>query len=123
MNVAATENFSFANCTHSAQRFLSKAQAVPVIGPIASSVKAVVSVAEIVSSVVLTFVFGICAIFTAGCFPSDDENWFFQALTVSINHLEKGCGGLAYSVANALTLGILGFYVEKAPDYYVLGRY
>ena len=109
------------SCMQIVQRSLSKAQAVPLAGPVVgSSLKALVSLVQIVAGATLTFIFGFLTVITAPCMPVEDENYsieksdsiFCQGLYASIGNLLNGCKGLAYSISNAASLGSLGFYIE-----------
>lgn len=94
-------------CTWEIQRNLSRFQAVPVVGPlIFSPLKAVVSLVQLV----VGFVIAILALAIGMICCSD------KSLEVGIKAFaQSGMGllGLAYSIANMLTLGIVAFCIEQ----------
>lgn len=95
------------------QKGLSKAQAVPVVGPlIGSPVKALVSLIELVVGFIFAVVLGIVSVLGCCCsnnFANEAGKGAFTAGT----HALLGLWGIGYSAANFLTLGILGFVIEE----------
>lgn len=89
------------------QRYLSRAQATPVIGPLlVSPVKAVVSTAQLIAGLVATIFLGTLSMLTF--------NDFLAAKTLqALGHAGLGFTGLAYSVSNFISLGIVGYRFES----------
>jgi len=104
------------------QRKLSIAQALPIVGPlVASPVKAVVSVAQIIYGIARATFFGI------GTLSAYSLNIFFHnnyKISNATEFLGKQMGygfldqfngtcSLIYSLSNLFTLGVTGFVCER----------
>lgn len=88
------------------QRTLSKAQAIPLVGPVVfSPVKAVVSLAQIIAGVAGTILFGTVGFFT-------DSPSILKPLGHSIGHMGMGLTSFVYSGINMATLGLFGISME-----------
>ncbi len=88
------------------QRSLSEAQAFPVVGPlVVSPIKAVVSVAHLIVGLAGSILFGTFAILSG-------NKTLSKMAFKSFAHTGLGLVGLAYSVGNFLTLGILAYKIE-----------
>jgi len=95
------------------QRQLSKAQAFPVAGPIiASPVKAVISLAEIVGGLASTIIFGVLATLFLMVFAETPCGFCVEMACDSLAHLGLGILSFGYSVANMCTLGLVGYRIE-----------
>lgn len=91
---------------YDAQRRLSFAQSVPIVGPlIFSPVKAIVSTAQIIAGLASAIFWGIGFCLTEDYFISSR----LQEATI---HVGMGCGSLAYSFVNFVTYGLVGFTAE-----------
>lgn len=92
------------------QRGLSVSQAVPVVGPIfVSPIKFGVSAVQFGVGLPVTIVAGAAS---GICFGKC--NAINNFALYSLGHAGMGGGSMAYSVANILSLGILGYKLEKA---------
>ncbi|MBA3603676.1 MAG: hypothetical protein H0W50_08560 [Parachlamydiaceae bacterium] len=88
------------------QQYLSQSQAIPVIGPLlVSPLKAVISAVQFVAGSALALISA-----TFGSFFRSPSTMKFAA--TSGLHAGLGLLSLCYSLANIVSLGILGFYLE-----------
>lgn len=109
MGYIETGRLGTVNTMFEVQRQLSEWQATPVVGPlVVSPIKAVVSLAETIVGVVGTIFFGFLSALT-GLTSDDLIGYTFK----SMGHVGLGLAGLAYSIANFATLGIVGYSIEK----------
>ncbi len=91
------------------QRQLSVAQSYPIVGPlIVSPCKALVSLAQIIGGFISGIFLGIAAVFACG------NQWTLERFVESFGHVSLGSLSLGYSIANILTLGIIGWQIENA---------
>ena len=88
------------------QRFLSKGQAVPILGLPVSAIKSAVSVTEIIAGFAGTIIFGSGAVLS-GCNEKAAELAFKSA-----GHIALGSASLAYSIGNIVTLTAVGYCIE-----------
>ena len=97
----------------SLQRSLSIAQAVPVIGPIlVSPVKALVSTAEIIMGIAQTTLCGT-GFLVCLTLKVPGSVFFGEQSLIGAYHMLSGTGSLAYSLANFLTFGMTGIFIES----------
>jgi len=90
------------------QEDLTKVQALPLIGMAFSPVKAVVSVAQVVSGVTASFFLTCLGIFAANRALLD------FAEQVLIQNAREGISNLFYAIANLATFTIAGFCFESS---------
>ncbi len=91
------------------QRSLSTAQAIPVFGIAVSPVKAAVSIVQIIVGLAGTIIFGVGVLLT-------NREAFGFGTVISFGISLAGATSLVYSIGNILTLGILGYKLEKERD-------
>ncbi len=93
--------------TISLQQYLSESQAIPIIGPLlVSPLKAVISVVQLAAGSTLALLSA-----TLGSLFRSPSTMKFAA--ISGLHAGLGLLSLCYSLANIISLGILGFYLEQ----------
>ena len=95
------------------QSGLSKAQAFPVLGPaIASPIKLTCGIVQLIAG---TFFGSLGSLSAMLASPNSRlSDYGFSALKNGSHLAAIGGQGIAYSVINMLTLGILGFLVERS---------
>ena len=97
------------------QRSLDKAQAMPVVGFIfVSPIKAIVSAVEFVIGFALTII-GALGTLLHLCFTGKFSDSLSHFTWTAMKEAGLGLLGIAYSVCNILTLGILGYRIEGNP--------
>ena len=104
MNTIVTDRSSFSGFDD-VQSILSQTQAIPIVGMLFSPVKAVVSVAQIISGFAAGVIFGSMSLLL---FDSVFANKSLRAFETGV----VGIGHLAYSVINFVSLGIIGTIAE-----------
>lgn len=94
-------------CIDNTQRTFSIRQTIPVIGPILfSPIKALTSLVEIIMGIALSVIFLVAGILCCcSCY-------LYGKSIECITHTVTGTASLIYSLANILTLGILGYVIE-----------
>lgn len=95
---------------YEAQRTLSKAQTIPLFGPaLVSPVKAFCSLVETIAALAVTILFGTLTFIT-------ENPTIFLITTNAVLHAGLGLFGLGYSIANIVTLGLVGLSFEYGMD-------
>lgn len=91
----------------SIQDWLSKYQTTPLVGPfIGSPIKALLSTAELISGVAFSIIFGTLFMLTGS---TTLGTW-----TMNMgDHTDLGVRGLIYSLVNFVSLGWVGYRIEK----------
>lgn len=89
------------------QRNLSQAQATPIVGPlVVSPVKGVVSLAQIIVGIAGTILFGTLALLSW-------NDTMFKYAAKSLGHVGIGFTGFVYSISNFISLGLVGYRIER----------
>ncbi|MCH9626503.1 MAG: hypothetical protein S4CHLAM2_01250 [Chlamydiales bacterium] len=90
------------------QRGMSRFQAIPVVGALfVSPVKAVISLVQAVVGFLFAVVLGTVAIVCK-------NEWASEKAWIALKHTGLGLASLAYSLGNMISLGALGFTVERS---------
>jgi hypothetical protein len=90
------------------QNVLSKAQAVPLLGMTISPVKAVVSLAQVITGITTSFFLTILGV------VSSNKSLLDLAGLVLAENAKAGLTNFFYSVANFTTFTIVGVYFESS---------
>lgn len=99
------------------QRYLSKGQAIPLLGPaLVSPLKAVVSLVELVVGFIFAVIFAILTALTLCLTNKDLSNGLGKNAFTAATHSALGLVSFGYAVANMLSLGILGYILENPCD-------
>lgn len=96
-------------CITNLQKELSRAQAIPILGPLVSVPKMLVSIVEIFGGVYGGAFFATASLLTF-------EPWCQEKTVECIFHARDGLIGFFYSILNMNTIGVAAYVIEG--DYF-----